>query len=51
MMTRELRKVLVGFEWGEFRAVVDAKVPFAEATGAHRRIRDRENFGKGVLIP
>ena len=51
LMTRELTAVLAGFASGEFRAVVDAEVPFAEAARAHQRISGRENFGKVVLVP
>ena len=51
LMNRELREVLQGFARGEFRAVVDAEVPFAEARRAHERISSRENFGKVVLVP
>jgi NADPH:quinone reductase-like Zn-dependent oxidoreductase len=51
LMIRELGAVLAGFASGEFRAVVDAEVPFAEAARAHRRITERENFGKVVLVP
>ena len=47
----ELREVLKGFESGEFKAVVDAEIPFAEARRAHERLQSRENFGKVVLVP
>jgi NADPH:quinone reductase-like Zn-dependent oxidoreductase len=47
----ELRQVLKGFAAGEFKAVVDCEVPFAEARKAHERIQSRGNFGKVVLVP
>ena len=47
----ELRKVLEGFASGDFKAVVDLEVPFAEARKSHERIQSRQNFGKVVLVP
>jgi NADPH:quinone reductase-like Zn-dependent oxidoreductase len=47
----ELRDVLKCFASGEFKAIVDAEVPFAEARREHERIQSRENFGKVVLVP
>jgi NADPH:quinone reductase-like Zn-dependent oxidoreductase len=43
--------ILRGFEAGDFRAIVDCEVPFAEAPRAHRRLAARENFGKVLLVP
>jgi NADPH:quinone reductase-like Zn-dependent oxidoreductase len=51
LLDRELRAVLQGFESGEFKAIVDVEVPFAEAPRAHQRIASRANFGKVVLVP
>ena len=51
LLAGELRDVMRGFESGEFRAVVDSEIPFAEARRAHERIQARENFGKVVLVP
>ncbi len=47
----ELREVLKGFASGDFRAIVDSEIPFAEACRAHERIQSRQNFGKVVLVP
>ena len=47
----ELREILKGFNAGEFKAIVDCEVPFAEARKAHERIQARGNFGKVVLVP
>ncbi|MCA1825546.1 MAG: zinc-binding dehydrogenase [Myxococcales bacterium] len=51
LLSGELREILKGFEAGEFKAIVDAEVPFAEAGRAHERISSRSNFGKVVLVP
>ena len=51
LLAGELREVLKGFAAGEFKAIVDAEVPFAEARKAHERITSRANFGKVVLVP
>jgi NADPH:quinone reductase-like Zn-dependent oxidoreductase len=51
LLTGYLREILRGFEAGDFRPVLDAEVPFAEAARAHRRLAARENFGKVVLVP
>jgi NADPH:quinone reductase-like Zn-dependent oxidoreductase len=51
LLRGELREVLKGFAAGEFKAVVDSEIPFAEARRAHERLQSRENFGKVVLVP
>jgi synaptic vesicle membrane protein VAT-1 len=51
LLRRELEEVLKGFVAGDFRAIVDSEVPFAEARRAHERLQARENFGKVVLVP
>lgn len=47
----ELRQILAGFAAGEFKAVVDSEVPFADARKAHERLQSRQSFGKVVLVP
>jgi NADPH:quinone reductase-like Zn-dependent oxidoreductase len=47
----EAREVLKGFASGEFKAVVDSEIPFAEARRAHERLQSRQSFGKVVLVP
>ena len=47
----DLREILKGFASGEFKAIVDAEVPFAEAARAQERLTKRENFGKVLLVP
>jgi len=51
LLAREMREILEGFSAGEFKAIVDQEVPFAEARRAHERLQARENFGKVVLVP
>jgi NADPH:quinone reductase-like Zn-dependent oxidoreductase len=51
LLGREMKEILKGFEAGEFKAIVDSEVPFAEARRAHERLQSRESFGKVVLVP
>lgn len=51
LLAGEMGAVLEGFRSGEFKAVVDLEVPFAEARRAHERLQSRGNFGKVVLVP
>ncbi len=51
LLSRELTEVLRGFTSGEFKAIVDLEVPFAEARRAHERLQSRANFGKVLLVP
>ena len=51
LLGREMGEILKGFAAGEFKAVVDSEVPFAEARRAHERLQSRESFGKVVLVP
>lgn len=51
LLRRELAALMAGFTSGEFKAIVDVEVPFAEAARAHRRLSERENFGKVLLVP
>ena len=36
---------------GKLRAVIDRTFPFSEVREAHRRLEQREQFGKIVLVP
>src|SRR6266550_1215417 len=41
LLARELREILKGFSAGEFKAIVDQEIPFAEARRAHERLQAR----------
>jgi NADPH:quinone reductase-like Zn-dependent oxidoreductase len=45
----ELATLLPFFDSGKLRPVVDKVLPLAEAAEAHRRVENREQFGKVVL--
>jgi synaptic vesicle membrane protein VAT-1 len=51
LLRREVGEVLKGFVSGEFKAIVDTEIPFAEAPKAHQRLTSRANFGKVLLVP
>ncbi|GAC1337184.1 MAG: medium chain dehydrogenase/reductase family protein [Myxococcales bacterium] len=51
MLQGYLREVLAGVTRGELRPIIDSEIPFAQAARAHERLRDRENFGKVLLVP
>ena len=36
---------------GDIRAIIDSRLPLAEAAAAHRRLESRENVGSIVLLP
>jgi NADPH:quinone reductase-like Zn-dependent oxidoreductase len=47
----ELLAAMKFIESGQIRAVVDCTLPLAEARQAHKRMEDRAQFGKLVLMP
>jgi NADPH:quinone reductase-like Zn-dependent oxidoreductase len=51
-LLREELEALAGF-WraGQVKPRVDAVFPFTDAAGAHRRIAERQNIGKVILVP
>jgi NADPH:quinone reductase-like Zn-dependent oxidoreductase len=51
LLGRELGEVVKGFDSGDFKAIVDCEIPFAEAARAHQRLTGRGNFGKVLLVP
>jgi NADPH:quinone reductase-like Zn-dependent oxidoreductase len=51
MLRDELDSLLDLWRNGAIRPRIDAVVPFAEAARAHRRITERRNVGKVVLVP
>ncbi|HET7737314.1 MAG TPA: zinc-binding dehydrogenase [Tepidiformaceae bacterium] len=48
---RELPKVLDLVAAGTFRPVIDRTFELSEAEAAHRRLEERGNFGKVLLVP
>jgi NADPH:quinone reductase-like Zn-dependent oxidoreductase len=48
---QELREVIDGARAGHYVPVVDRTFPLEEAAEAHRRLADRKQFGKLVLLP
>ena len=51
MLGRAMGEIVKGFQSGDFKAIVDSEVPFAEAPRAHQRLTSRGNFGKVLLVP
>ncbi|BCJ56090.1 oxidoreductase [Actinoplanes sp. NBRC 14428] len=51
LLREELEAVLELWRAGAVRPRVDAVFPFEEAAAAHRRIGERRNVGKVVLVP
>jgi NADPH:quinone reductase-like Zn-dependent oxidoreductase len=51
LLGREMAEIVKGFDSGDFKAIVDSEVPFAEAPRAHQRLTSRGNFGKVLLVP
>jgi len=51
LMAGQLLAVLELFRQGKVRPRVDTVFPFARAADAHRRIQERKNVGKVVLVP
>jgi NADPH:quinone reductase-like Zn-dependent oxidoreductase len=47
----ELHRVLKFVFAGKLKPVIDATFPLAEAAAAHRRLEQKEQFGKVILIP
>lgn len=51
LLGREMGELMKGFASGDYKAIVDSEVPFAEAPRAHQRLTSRGNFGKVLLVP
>jgi NADPH:quinone reductase-like Zn-dependent oxidoreductase len=51
IMGPELAALLKLYEEGKIKPVIDRVFPFSEAPAAHRRIHERGNVGKIVLVP
>lgn len=51
LLQRHMEQIMKGFASGEYSAIVDSEVPFAEAARAQTRLTSRGNFGKVLLVP
>jgi len=51
ILRRQLDALMVLYGAGAVKPVIDSKVPFDDAPAAHRRIAERKNVGKVLLIP
>jgi synaptic vesicle membrane protein VAT-1 len=51
ILREELQAILVLWEQGKVKPLIDMTCPFAEAAAAHRRILQHQNTGKIVLTP
>jgi NADPH:quinone reductase-like Zn-dependent oxidoreductase len=51
MIREEMEALAQLYEAGRIKPHVDAVIPFAQAAAAHRRIEQRKNVGKVVLVP
>jgi NADPH:quinone reductase-like Zn-dependent oxidoreductase len=51
LLSEEVRELLDLYRRGSIRPRVDVVLPFEKAAEAHRRIQERKNIGKIVLVP
>jgi len=51
MLNEEMQALLALYRDEKIRPHIDSSFPFTEAAAAHRRIQDRKNVGKVVLVP
>jgi NADPH:quinone reductase-like Zn-dependent oxidoreductase len=51
ILREELHAVLALWNAGSLQPRIDTVFPFTEAAAAHRRILQRQNIGKILLIP
>jgi NADPH:quinone reductase-like Zn-dependent oxidoreductase len=51
LLRQELAAVLALWQEGKVRPRIDSVHPFSEAAAAHRRITERRNVGKVILVP
>jgi synaptic vesicle membrane protein VAT-1 len=51
LLRGELEELIALWAAGTIDPVIDSSYPFAEAAAAHRRMLERQNIGKIVLIP
>ena len=51
LLREELEALMALWQAGHIKPRFDAVFPFADAAGAHRRIAERQNIGKVILVP
>jgi NADPH:quinone reductase-like Zn-dependent oxidoreductase len=51
LLREELEALMALWRAGHIKPRVDAVFPFADAASAHRRIDERQNIGKVILVP
>lgn len=51
LLLGQLDRLLTLYREGAIKPVVDSTVPFDRAADAHRRLHDRKNIGKVLLVP
>jgi NADPH:quinone reductase-like Zn-dependent oxidoreductase len=51
LLREELEALVALWRAGQVKPRVDAVFPFADAADAHRRIAERQNIGKVILVP
>src|SRR6266540_3118556 len=51
LLREELEALVALWRAGHIKPRVDSVFPFADAAGAHRRIAERQNIGKVILVP
>jgi NADPH:quinone reductase-like Zn-dependent oxidoreductase len=50
LLREELETLVALWRAGHIKPRVDTVLPFADAAGAHRRIAERQNIGKVILV-
>lgn len=51
LLREEMSDLIALYRAGKIRPPIDMTFPFAQAADAHRRIQDRQNIGKVILVP
>lgn len=51
LLQKQFEQLVALYERGAIKPVVDARVPFDQAPEAHRRLMERKNIGKVLLVP
>src|SRR5262249_33433862 len=51
LLSSQIDRLLALYTEGRVRPVIDSRFPFDQAAAAHRRIEERKNVGKVLLVP